>query len=113
MLKNIDRQIILFTEGTGLTDRAEMVHGTLYVKMKEDRYCDFFHKELRNFMRKFINVDTGVNLFLVGDEFCFDFVPEKDEHTSNEEFFGVPAEEPLGSKIDTMLELENEMNWGK
>ena len=104
MIKNIERQITIFTESTGLVDRAEIVHGTLYVKFKDNKDCDFFHTELRNFFRKFINLSSGVNMWLVGDEFAFDFVPEDDEQN---------ADEPVSSKIDTMLELENEMNWGK
>ena len=104
MIKNIEKQILIFTESTGLVDRAEMIHGTLYVKFKQDNECDFFHTELRNFFRKFINPASGVNMWNVGDEFAFDFVPEDDENN---------AVEPLGSQVDTILELENEMNWGK
>ena len=44
-------------------------------------------------------------MYFVGDEFAFDFVPEDAE---------TPLwDEPEGSKIDTMLELENEMSKGK
>ena len=43
MFKKIERQLKLFTEGTGLADRHEIVHGTLYVKLKDDKDCDFFH----------------------------------------------------------------------
>ena len=37
MFKKIERQLKLFTEGTGLADRHEIVHGTLYVKLKDDK----------------------------------------------------------------------------
>mgnify|MGYP001491589404 CR=1 FL=1 len=37
MIKNIERQITIFTESTGLVDRAEIVHGTLYVKFKDNK----------------------------------------------------------------------------
>ena len=55
MFKKIERQLKLFTEGTGLADRHEIVHGTLYVKLKDDKNCDFFHAELRGFYRQFIS----------------------------------------------------------
>ena len=45
-------------------------------------------------------------MYLVGDEFVFDFVPEESEKPAYEQ-------EPIGSQIDTMLELENEMSRGK
>ena len=79
MFKKIERQLKLFTEGTGLADRHEIVHGTLYVKLKDDKDCDFFHAELRGFYRQFISQDGGVNMYAVGDEFAFDFVPEDRE----------------------------------
>ena len=79
MYKKIERQIKIYTEGTGLVDRYEIVHGTLYVKFKDDADCDFFHKEMRTFYREFINPAGGVNMYLVGDEFAFDFVPEESE----------------------------------
>ena len=79
--------------------------GTLYLKLEDDKDCDFIHKELRTFYKEFINPEGGVNMYFVGDEFAFDFVPEDAE---------TPLwDEPEGSKIDTMLELENEMSKGK
>ena len=79
MFKKIERQLRLFTEGTGLADRCEVIHGTLYVKLKDDKNCDFFHAELRGFYKEFISADGGVNMYAVGDEFAFDFVPEDRE----------------------------------
>ena len=63
MFKKIEGQLKLFTEGTGLADRHEIVHGTLYVKLKDDKNCDFFHAELRGFYRQFISADGGVNMY--------------------------------------------------
>jgi hypothetical protein len=60
---------------TGLTERFEMVNGTLYVKLLQEERCDFFHKVLRTFYVDNINPSGGVNMYAVGDEFCFDFVP--------------------------------------
>lgn len=105
MLKNVERKIQIFIDGIGGIKRQEFVHGTLYLKLEDDKDCDFIHKELRTFYKEFINPEGGVNMYFVGDEFAFDFVPEDVE---------TPLwDEPEGSKIDTMLELENEMSQGK
>ena len=137
MFKKIERQIQIFTKATGMVSRQEIVHGTLYVKFNDDRDCDFFHKELRTFYRKFISADGGVNMYAVGDEFAFDFVPEDREAPvfSEEEYSGkegmMPDDidkgvwsefaeeellnnmEPEDSKVDTAMQLEIESLKGK
>ena len=137
MFKKIERQIQIFTKATGMVSRQEIVHGTLYVKFNDDRDCDFFHKELRTFYRKFISADGGVNMYAVGDEFAFDFVPEDREAPvfSDEEYSGkegmMPDDidkgvwsefaeeellnnmEPEDSKVDTAMKLERESLKGK
>ena len=132
MFKKIERQLRLFTEGTGLADRCEIVHGTLYVKLKDDKNCDFFHTELRGFYKEFISADGGVNMYAVGDEFAFDFVPEDREAPvfSDREYSGkegmMPddidngvwsefAEEGLrqDAEVDIALNLEAEAKRGK
>ena len=134
MFKKIERQLKLFTEGTGLADRHEIVHGTLYVKLKDDKDCDFFHAELRGFYKEFISADGGVNMYAVGDEFAFDFVPEDREAPvfSDREYSGkegmMPydmdygvwsefAEEEMFNNmpddVDTILNLEAESKRGK
>ena len=106
MQNNIERQILLFTEATGLTKRAEVVHGTLFVKFNNPQDKWFFRRALRNFCRIFINRDTGINANDVGDEYAYDIVPEKDEKNWN-------RTEPLASQVDTMLELAGEMTEGR
>ena len=137
MFKKIERQIQIFTKATGMVIRQEIVHGTLYVKFNDDRDCDFFHKELRTFYRKFISADGGVNMYAVGDEFAFDFVPEDREAPvfSDEEYSGKEGmmpddidkgvwsefaeeellnnQEPEDSKVDTAMQLEIESLKGK
>ena len=137
MFKKIERQIQIFTKATGMVSRQEIVHGTLYVKFNDDKDCDFFHKELRTFYRKFISADGGVNMYAVGDEFAFDFVPEDREAPvfSDEEYSGkegmMPDDidkgvwsefaeeellnnmEPEASKVDTAMQLEIESLKGK
>ena len=90
MFKRVEREIKIFTEATGMVDRQEIVHGTLYVKFRDDKDCDFFHKELRNWYKEMIADDGGVNMYAVGDEFAFDFVPEDREAPvfSDEEYSG-------------------------
>ena len=106
MQKNIEKKIQIFLEGVGGIVRQEMTHGTLYVKLENDSECDFYHKEIRTFYKENINPEGGVNMYFVGDEFCFDFVPAEDEAPSFDD-------EPLASKIDTALELEADMEQGK
>ena len=134
MFKKVERQIQIFTEATGMVSRQEIIHGTLYVKLNDEKDCDLFHKELRTFYRKFIANDGGVNMYAVGDEFAFDFVPEDREAPvfSDEEYSGkegmMPDDidkgiwsdfaeeglaEDLPDDVDTLLELENEMKRGK
>jgi hypothetical protein len=114
MYKKIEKQILGFSEA--MTDRAEIVHGTLYVKLKDDKDCDFFHKELRTFYRENINPDGGVNMWFVGDEFVFDFVSQDDESPTFEEKLtdditeGAMKQE---SDIDVALNLEIDSKEGK
>ena len=105
MFKNVERKIQIFLDGIGGIKRQEFVHGTLYLKLEEDKDCDFIHKELRTFYKEFINPEGGVNMYFVGDEFAFDFVPAESEtpvFTDEEE-----------SDIDIALNLETEQKWGK
>tara|TARA_B100000212_G_scaffold227596_1_gene172814 strand:- start:586 stop:990 length:405 start_codon:yes stop_codon:yes gene_type:complete len=134
MYKKIEKQILDFVKKYPAIDRYEIVHGTLYVKFTDDKRCDFFHRDMRNHYKENINTEGGVNMYAVGDEFAFDFVPEDRETPvfSDEEYSGkegmMPddidkgiwsdfAEEGLMKDIpddvDTLLELENEMKKGK
>ena len=134
MYKKIEKQILDFVDTLDEIKRREIVHGTLYVTLEDDRVCDIIHTDIRDFYRKKINPKGGVNMYAVGDEFAFDFVPEDRETPvfSDEEYSGkegmMPddidkgiwsdfAEEGLMKDIpddvDTLLELENEMKKGK
>ena len=138
MMQRIQRLILDFTKDTGLTERREMVHGTLYVKLHEEKECDHFHKVIRTFYKEQINNEGGVNMYAVGDEFAFDFVPEDREAPvfvepySDDEYSGkegmMPddidkgiwsefAEEELlnnmPDEVDTLLNLEVESLKGK
>lgn len=104
MIEKITKDILIFTEGTAMTDRAVMTHGTLYIKLKDQKDCDFFHQELRTFYREFINPTGGVNMNAVGDEFVFDFVPEEDEMPMY-----LDMTEKEEAEVDVMMNLEGEM----
>ena len=134
MLDKIEKQILEFAKDTGLTERREIVHGTLYVKLHEEKECDHFHEVIRTFYKEQINNEGGVNMYAVGDEFAFDFVPEDREAPvfSDEDYSGkedmMPsdvdkgiwsefAEEELLNNIpedvDTMLDLMNDAKEGR
>ena len=133
MLKTIEKRIVEFAKDTGLTERREIVHGTLYVKLHEEKECDHFHKVIRTFYIDNINPEGGVNMFAVGDEFAFDLVPADRETPvfADEEENGVWsefAEEGLAgdfgldpdnftdeqlSDIDVQMQLEAESKRGK
>ena len=124
MLKTIEKKIQSFVEGIGGIQRQEIVHGTLYVKLDNDRDCDFIHTEIRKFYKEFINPEGGVNMYSVGDEFAFDFVPE-DRETSvfsddKESLYGIWSEfaeeemfNNMPDDVDTLLNLEAESKRGK
>ncbi len=90
MYKKIEKQILDFVKKYPAIDRYEIVHGTLYVKFTDDKRCDFFHRDMRNHYKENINTEGGVNMYAVGDEFAFDFVPEDRETPvfSDEEYSG-------------------------
>ena len=126
MLKTIEKKIQSFVEGIGGIQRQEIVHGTLYVKLDNDRDCDFIHTEIRKFYKEFINPEGGVNMYAVGDEFAFDFVPEDREtpvfSDEPETLYGIWsefAEEGLDemqreeAEAEVAMELEAESKRGK
>ena len=125
MLKQIEKRIERFVraELAGV-HRIDFVHGTLYLTFDKPSDCDFIHKEIRTYYKEFINPEGGVNMYAVGDEFAFDFVPEDSEAPvftdGDEEEKGVWsefAEEELlnnmPDEVDTEMQLEIEQMRGK
>ena len=116
MLKQIENKIERFVraELAGV-HRIDFVHGTLYLTLDKPGLCDFIHKEIRKFYKENINPDGGVNMYAVGDEFAFDFVPADNEapvFTDGEEEKGVWsdfAEEGLAEDFGDELEAEAEI----
>ena len=139
MMQRIQRLILDFTKDTGLTERREILHGTLYVKLHEEKECDTFHRVIRTFFKEQIDNEGGVNMYAVGDEFAFDFVPEDREAPvfvepySEEKYSGKEIMDPtetdytgtwsefaeeellnnMPDEVDTELQLEIEQLRGK
>ena len=134
MFKKVEKQILDFVKKYPEIDRYEMVHGTLYVKFINDKRCDFFHRDIRNHYKENINTEGGVNMYAVGDEFAFDFVPEDREAPvfSDEEYSGKEEMNPtdidkgvwsefaeeemfnnMPDEVDTLLNLQAESKRGK
>ena len=139
MMQRIQRLISDFVEDTGLTERHEIIHGTLYVTLKDPKGFDHFHKTIRTFFKEEVDNEGGVNMYAVGDEFAFDFVPEDREAPvfvepySEEKFSGKEIMDPtdiddkgiwsefaeeemfnnMPDDVDTILNLEAESKRGK
>ena len=122
MFKKIEKQILDFVDTLQEITRKEMVHGTLYVTLEDDRVCDIIHTEIRNHYRDNINPEGGVNMYAVGDEFAFDFVPadretpvftDEEEKGIWSEFAEEELENNMPDDVDTLLNLEAESKRGK
>jgi hypothetical protein len=128
MLKDTENKILTFANELGGITRTEIVHGTLYIKLERDSDCDYIHREIRNHYREFINPEGGVNMYAVGDEFAFDFVPEdretpvftdeKDNHKGVDmealtDDITEDAMNDMPSEVDIALNLEADSKEGR
>jgi hypothetical protein len=123
MFKRIEKQILDFVDTLPGIKMREVTHGTLYVTLEEDRDCDSIHRKLRNHYRKNINDEGGVNMYSVGGEFAFDFVPEDREAPvfSDADYSGKEEMDPTDidltdeqeSELDVLMNLEAEAIRGK
>lgn len=123
MFKRIEKQILDFVDTLPGIKMREVTHGTLYVTLEEDRDCDSIHRKLRNHYRKNINNEGGVNMYSVGGEFAFDFVPEDREAPvfSDADYSGKEEMDPTDidltdeqeSDLDVLMNLEAEAVKGK
>ena len=140
MYKKIQKKIESFVraELAGV-HRIDFVHGTLYLTLDKPSLCDFIHEEIRKYYKENINPEGGVNMYAVGDEFAFDFVPEDRaapvfvEPYSEEKYSGKEIMDPtdiddtgiwsefaeeemlnnMPDEVDTELQLEIEQLRGK
>ena len=134
MFKRVEKQILDFVDTLDGIKSREVVHGTLYVTLEDDKDCDIIHRRLRNHYKFHINTDGGVNMYSVGNEFAFDFVPEDREapvfcdkdYSGKEEMDPADIDEENGvwsefseeglredAEIDVALNLEAESKRGK
>ena len=123
MFKKIEKQILDFVDTLPGIKNREVTHGTLYVTLEEDRDCDSIHRKIRNHYRKNINDEGGVNMYSVGGEFAFDFVPEDREAPvfSDADYSGKEEMDPTDidltdeqeSELDVLMNLEAEAVRGK
>ena len=113
MFKNVEKQILDFVDTLPEVKRREVVHGTLYVTLEDEKDCDIIHYTIRDFYRKKINPEGGVNMYALSEEFAFDFVPEDREAPvfNDEEYSG--KEDMMPSDVDIALNLEAENMRGK
>ena len=138
-MQRIEKLISDFVADTGLTERQEIIHGTLYVTLKDPKGFDHFHKTIRTFFKEEVDNEGGVNMYAVGDEFAFDFVPEDREAPvfvepySEEKYSGKEIMDPtdidekgiwsefaeeemfnnMPDEVDTIMNLEAESKRGK
>ena len=128
MLKTIENKLESFVraELAGV-HRVEITHGTMYLVLDKPGDCDFIHKEIRKFYKENINPEGGVNMYAVGEEFAFDFVPEDreapvfmglDEEADQEngvwsEFAEEEQYRNMPDEVDLMLNLLEEQKRGK
>jgi len=134
MFKRVEKQILDFVDTLDGIKSREVVHGTLYVTLEDDKDCDIIHRRLRNHYKFHINTDGGVNMYSVGNEFAFDFVPEDreapvfcdEDYSGKEEMDPADIDEENGvwsefseeglredAEIDVALNLEAESKRGK
>ena len=100
MFKQVEKQILDFVDTLPEVKRREVVHGTLYVTLEDPKDCDVIHYTIRDFYRKKINSEGGVNMYALSEEFAFDFVPEdREAPVFNDEVYS-GKEDMMPSDID-------------
>ena len=88
----------------------EWLGGSFYVRFQgtlPTMSADKTHIALRKIMKKH-DADSGVNLFSVGDEYVYDFVP-----ASAEAPYVDYSGDHVPQEVDTLINLEAEMARGK
>ena len=123
MLKKIENRLESFVraELAGV-HRIEMTHGTMYLVLDKPGDCDFIHREIRKFYKENINPEGGVNMYAVGEEFAFDFVPEdreapvfteEDETGVWSEFAEEGLQDEIEAQAEVLMDLEADAKEGR
>ena len=123
MEKKVEKQLESFVraELAGV-HRIEMIHGTMYLVLDKPGDCDFIHREIRKFYKENINPEGGVNMYAVGEEFAFDFVPEdreapvfteEDETGVWSEFAEEGLQDEIEAQAEVLMDLEADAKEGR
>ena len=123
MLKTIEKRLESFVraELAGV-HRIQMTHGTMYLVLDKPGNCDFIHREIRKFYKENINPEGGVNMYAVGEEFAFDFVPEdreapvfteEDETGVWSEFAEEGLQDEIEAQAEVLMDLEADAKEGR
>ena len=106
MKKQIEKQILIFTNALGYVENAHIDHGSVFANFSSTEDAVSYRNDLQEFMNEFFK-----GLFRVKehklwksngkDVYAFDIMDK------------LPLKEPEDSIIDSMLQLENEMAVGK
>ena len=112
MQKTIEKKLESFVraELSGIVQRVEVLNGSMFLMLDKPADCDFVHKELRTFYKENINPEGGVNMYFVGDEFAFDFVPEDREAPV---FMKEDEEAEVEAQAEIQMSLDNDATEGR
>ena len=123
MIKKIEKILESFVrEELAGVHRIQMVHGTMYLVLDKPGDCDFIHREIRKFYKENINPEGGVNMYAVGEEFAFDFVPEdreapvfteEDETGVWSEFAEEGLQDEIEAQAEVLMDLEADAKEGR
>ncbi len=102
MKKQIEKQILIFTEALGYVEDAHIDHGTVYANFKNKEDAISYRKDLANFMNDFFVGDYKVK------EWKLWKANGKDVYA-----FDIMDDNYLPHDVDVAINLENERAIGK
>ena len=102
MKKQIEKQIIIFTEALGYVENAHIDHGTVYANFTSQKDAKSYKQDLQNFMNDFYVGDTKVK------EWKLWKANDKDVYA-----FDIMDDDYIPHDVDVAINLENESRLGK
>lgn len=116
MQKQIEKDILIFSESTGYGTDFEIDHGSVYASFKNAQDAAWYRSALEYFMNDAYKCDlpTRVNIYKLWkankkDVYAFDIVEYNDRLFNKNKG---PVEE-IPHDVDVMLNLQNERALGK
>ena len=100
--KNIEKQILIFTEALGYVEDAHIDHGTVYANFTSQKDAKSYKQDLQNFMNDFYVGDTKVK------EWKLWKANDKDVYA-----FDIMDDDYIPHDVDVAINLENESRLGK